>query len=76
MAARKPAPVPVSDEERRAARIAAWEEKRRRRGHHSADEPLEYDVSSCPPCGPKYTITNAARAQGPADNIPVRRVQG
>lgn len=72
---RKPASVPLSVEERRAAKIRAWEEKRRRRGKHSADDPLVYDVSACPPCGPVYDVTDVPRAVGPADDVPVRRVR-
>ncbi len=60
--------------ERRAAKIAAWEERRRRKGKHTAGDPLRYDVSACPPCGPPggYVIVNASQ---PAQEVTVTYVQ-
>lgn len=53
-----PAPPEPTEEELRAARIAAAEEKHRnRRPRHTPSNPLTYDLSAYPPCN-QCEVTN------------------
>lgn len=62
---RKPASVPLSDEERRAAKIRAWQERRRRQGKPTDGSPgtttlLNPPVVAGPAGG--YTLVNVPAA--------------
>jgi hypothetical protein len=66
MATKRPVPEDPpteTEEERHAAEVAARAQARRLR-QHSFNNPLVYDVSACPPCGPPggYVITSRPAA--------------
>lgn len=69
MATRKPPPEETPDPPPEAP------PKRSRRPRHSADNPLQWEITGAGTVRTTYTIANAARADGPADDLPVRHVR-
>ena len=75
MTTKKPPPEPqLTDEERRARRIAAWQARRAARGRGNG--PVQWDiVGAGEPRGARYDVSGIPRAAGPADDIEIRHIE-